>query len=163
MKAPRHFASHLALIFGLCSLFAGHRADAQAAPATLSSQPISVETSDGNLVCGSEAFSQVPGTRNLFVGRGGGIGSLEYCHTGMAPHPLFFLVLFRMDWARHKLIMQDYLLKAPDQDTGRDQCAIGLRSVCGQLQGRDMGCVRMRRAGRREQLHRPHGSQWKEP
>jgi hypothetical protein len=78
MKAPRHFARHLALIFGLCSLFAGHRAEAQAAPATLSSQPISVETSDGNLVCGSEAFLQVPGTRNLFVGRGGGIGSLEH-------------------------------------------------------------------------------------
>jgi hypothetical protein len=85
---------------------------ATAAPAPVP-QPVTVQTQDGQLVCNtSGAFSQIPGQPDLFVGRGWSIGSLEDCHKP-ASHMLPFLALFKMDWQRHMLVMQHYLVKPP--------------------------------------------------
>jgi hypothetical protein len=75
-------------------------------------QPVSVSTADGQVVCNvSGAFSQVPGHPDLFVGRGFGTGSLDYCHK--LHNPLAFLALFHMDWQQHKLTLGEILLKSP--------------------------------------------------
>jgi hypothetical protein len=71
-----------------------------------------VTTPDNSVVCNtSGAFSQVPGHVDYFVGRGLGIGSLDYCHKLKNPHG--FLALYKMDWASHTLMLAKQLLSPP--------------------------------------------------
>jgi hypothetical protein len=90
-------------------------AETQAASAafdTAKVQPVTVSTADGQTVCNvSGAFSQIPGHPNAFVGRGLGIGSLDYCHS--LHNPPAFLALFHMDWQQHTMTLQEILLKPP--------------------------------------------------
>lgn len=101
-------AAKLALIMTLIT----SEAMASAAFDTTHVQPVGVSTADGQVVCNvSGAFSQVPGHPDLFVGRGFGTGSLDYCHK--LHNALAFLALFHMDWQQHKLTMGEILLKPP--------------------------------------------------
>jgi hypothetical protein len=75
-------------------------------------QPVTVSSADGQVICNtSGAFAQIPGHPDEFVGRGYGIGSLDYCHK--IRKPLGFLALFHMDWQQHTLTMGEILLKPP--------------------------------------------------
>jgi hypothetical protein len=104
----RRTLSVLLLLSGPSLVSGAAVADAAPTP-----QPITVTTTDGQLICNtSAAFSQIPGHPELFVGRGFGIGSLDYCHQ-KRKDDLPFLALFRMDWHRHVLTMDHFLLKPP--------------------------------------------------
>ena len=86
------------------------------APLSVVSQPLNTRTEDGQLVCNtSGAFSQVPGHPDLFVGRGLGVGDLDYCHRLRTPRS--FLAIFKMDWHQPELVLQSYLVKGPIKTT----------------------------------------------
>jgi hypothetical protein len=96
-----------------------HDRPAVAREAFAASPAISTETPDGRMVCNAgAAYSQIPGKIDMFVGRGFGIGTLDYCHAPTRREP-GFLALFRMDWARSKMLMLRYLLKPPARTTAR--------------------------------------------
>jgi hypothetical protein len=83
------------------------------ARATVALQIVSASSQDGDMICNtSGAFSQVPGRADYFVGRGFGVGTLDYCHNGLH-NPSAFLALFKMDWERHILVLEHYLLQPP--------------------------------------------------
>ena len=91
---------------------AGPRADEKYSPI------INAMTQDGRYVCISSPNAQIPGHPNLFLGRGHSFGTLEECHEKPAAGSHEFLAVFRMDWQKNKMVMQNYLLRPPVKTNG---------------------------------------------
>jgi hypothetical protein len=72
---------------------------------------VRTETLDGQFPCNaSAAFAQIPGQTDMFVGRGVGIGSLEYCHCPTR-RDTSFLALYQMDWNSLKMTLTKFLFQ----------------------------------------------------
>jgi hypothetical protein len=115
---PRRGTAGTAIVL-LCLALLTRDRPAVAIGAFAASPPISSETPDGRPVCNAgAAYSQIPGKIDMFVGRGFGVGTLDYCHAPRRREP-GFLALFRMDWARSKMLMSRYLLRPPERTSAR--------------------------------------------
>ena len=84
---------------------------ARAQEVTTASPVISVRTADAQIPCNaSAAFAQIPGRRDYFIGRGGGVGTLDFCHNG-GRRDTGFLALYKFDWTKHEMTLVKYLFR----------------------------------------------------
>jgi hypothetical protein len=97
-------------------LFAGASALALgigAAQAAVTETPVSVVTTDGQIVCNASAsFSAIPGQPGTFIGRVLAIGSQTFCGASNFTTQSA-LGIFQMDWATNQMVFQNYLFVTP--------------------------------------------------